>query len=177
MKYEITENQIKEAHNSACKEWKTKIESWFPECFKQKIEVGKWYKDGASLVFINKYLNNSGIIGYGFTGNGKWKNEWYHNYSIDKLTPARENEVFEMLKNEAIKKGLVHGVIVQSALYDNWQRRINGEYRYLNNNALIVDNITLFVDGNWAKVIEKPKQMTIEEIEDELGYKFSIKNN
>ncbi len=166
MKYEITENQIKEAHNSACSELKIKIESWFPECFKQKLEVGKWYKSkntAKDTLFCagDNWKSNS----YGINYKGTWSNNLNFSgaYEHD-FTPATENEVFEMLKREAIKRGLVKGVIVKSPLYGNLQRRIDGEYTYFDNNELTVKNITLFIDGMWAKVIEKPKQVTIEEI-------------
>jgi hypothetical protein len=32
----------------------------------------------------------------------------------------------------------------------------------------------IYNKGNWAKIIEQPKEMTIEQIEKELGYKVKI---
>ena len=43
--FTITEEQVKEAYNAACNEWKTKIKDWFPEAFENKLEVGRIYKD------------------------------------------------------------------------------------------------------------------------------------
>ena len=182
---EITEEQIKEAHNAACSQWKQKIEQWFPECFKQKLEAGKWYKhfdsDFKEFLFCFSELGDKN---YGFNKVGKWSHELnvYEKYS-NKYIKATTEEVESMLIKEAEKRGLIEGIKVS---------KINGFYSGYNNNMIIKKHeyslhnntlfatstnnytIALFNEGKWATIVETPKEMTLEEIEKQLGHKVKI---
>jgi len=182
---EITEEQIKEAHNAACSQWKQKIEQWFPECFKQKLEAGKWYKhfdsDCKEFLFC---FNEFGDKNYGFDEVGKWSNKLnvYEKYS-NGYVEATTKEVESMLVREAEKRGFIDGVTVSKI--DNYYKgmlntMIIGEHEFeLYGDVLVAKStnnyyICLMADGKWATIVEKPKEMTLEEIEKQLGHKVKI---
>lgn len=79
MKYEVTKEQILEAHADACNEWKEKLEEWFPKVFEQKCEVGKWYwaseKAKREKTFLFYYSGNKRT--YGFGHDKKWRNDLF----------------------------------------------------------------------------------------------------
>ena len=170
---EITEEQIKEAHNAACSQWKQKIEQWFPECFKQNFELNKWYKDGKTLVFINKPLEQSGVIGYGFFSHGIWTNDWYYKHGLDKFRLATTEEVESMLIKEAEKRGYKEGDIVISAKDGN-KYSLNYHPFIFEYGELRLGGICIMSNGKWATIVETPKEMTLEEIEKQLGHKVKI---
>ena len=182
---EITEEQIKEAHNAACSQWKQKIEQWFPECLKQKLEAGKWYKhfdsDCKEFLFC---FNEFGDKNYGFNKVGKWSNKLnvYEKYS-NKYIKATTKEVESMLIKEAEKRGFIDGVTVSKI--DNYYKgmlntMIIGEHEFeLYGDVLVAKStnnyyICLMADGKWATIVETPKEMTLEEIEKQLGHKVKI---
>ena len=182
---EITEEQIKEAHNAACSQWKQKIEQWFPECFKQKLEAGKWYKhfdsDCKEFLFC---FNEFGDKNYGFNKVGKWSNKLnvYEKYS-NKYIKATTKEVESMLIKEAEKRGLIEGVKINKLdnyYYGVLNTMIIGKPKLeLYGDILVTQstngyNTALMKDGKWATIVETPKEMTLEEIEKQLGHKVKI---
>ncbi|HFK5582156.1 TPA: hypothetical protein ACG0AV_002086 [Elizabethkingia anophelis] len=70
MRYEVTKEQILEAHADACNEWKEKLEEWFPTVFEQKCEVGKWYwaseEARRNKTFLFYYSGNEFTYGWGY---------------------------------------------------------------------------------------------------------------
>ena len=177
--FTITEEQVKEAYNAACNEWKAKIKDWFPEAFEKKLEVGRIYKypnfRGGKFMF--KFNGEFGeMITYGFDANGKWCNELgIHEEQINDYKEATKEEWLEALKNEARKRGFKKGV----------------KYNYVNNPYLIktfidklelgsstdlVDHCDIILEnGVWAEVI-KEEIPTQEEIDRVLDY-LKNKNN
>jgi len=177
---EITEEQIKEAHNAACSQWKQKIEQWFPECFKQKLEVGKWYKSKTGSI-VNY---QGGTNGYGLTYFGDWCNNsnWDTFISESLLwTPATTEEVESMLIKEAEKKGFIDNNGVN---FIGVEENCYGKNNHILNTKILVDSDIdggvyaskgwIMKDGKWATIVETPKEMTLEEIEKKLGHKVKI---
>jgi len=167
---EITEEQIKEAHNAACSQWKQKIEQWFPECFKQNLEAGKWYKafSGKSFkLFFAERLNEKGLpLGYGFCDQKKWledNNEAWLIYNDSRITiEATESEVFEALKNEAVKRGFVEGAWFkgcEGALKDEVLQIEEIKFASISNGfassntGLYNSDSWIFHGGQWAEII------------------------
>ena len=67
--YTITEEQIKEL--AKWKHGKRLTQEWFPEVFKPKLEEGKWYNYGRSLLNYQG-LKNYLIQAYGFLHDKSW---------------------------------------------------------------------------------------------------------
>lgn len=106
--YKITEKQIKEIAEES-----TLIKSMFPDVFKVKHEIGKWYKTRERLFFITKFKEEGHALGYGVDSDGwfdfqdeKIKKCACNKYALEGATEATEAEVKEALFNEAIKRGI-----------------------------------------------------------------------
>lgn len=129
MKYEVTKEQILEAHADACNEWKEKLEEWFPKVFEQKCEVGKWYwasenaRRNKSFLF---YCNGEEIT-YGFGFDKLWSNclEVGDNNTIG--VEATNEEVRDMLIMESKRIGYNEVNIISV-------RKVSGSSRSFNKN-------------------------------------------
>jgi len=179
MKYEITEEQIREAHNAACSELKQKIVSWFPECFKTKYEIGKWYKSGKSII---NYQGGTSAYGY-YSEADEWEdvNEYWviFEQKDENLSFATEEEVFSMLKKEAEKRGFKKGVNFIGVIENSYGIKdhvLNTEIYFDSDKegGLYASKGWIMKDGKWATIVETPKEMTLEEIEKQLGHKIKI---
>ncbi|MDV3461815.1 hypothetical protein CMV04_12425 [Elizabethkingia anophelis] len=178
MKYEVTKEQILEAHADACNEWKEKLEEWFPKVFEQKCEVGKWYwaseeaKREKTFLFFNNGKNKT----YGFGWDGTWANNLNHGGHEITGIEATDYDVQYALVNEANKRGIVLGAVV------NTEKIIgNGLYKYRNriirhggfvdykqyddlrilNGAENGLSLVVFKDGEWAKVLEESNSVEV----------------
>src|SRR5690606_30122571 len=95
---------------------------------KPQVELGKWYwvkAQGSShkqdaLIYVQD-LSKDCKGNYGFNHAGEWLNGVideggsYHIWNnLDYLRPATDTEVFEALKKEAIRRGLIEGVRIKS---------------------------------------------------------------
>jgi len=145
------------------------IKKEFPQLFESELEVGKWYKcEGYLMVW------NNGNNTYGFHRNDFSKNWVFGKDKSHLLTPATEQEVFEALTNEAVKRGYKVGNF--KCLLDNqiWGYDSCQGY-FLDDDGFHLDAGCVFKDGVWASIIDQPKEITISEIEKILGYKILIK--
>lgn len=181
--YTITEEQIKELAKG-----NSKVKKWFPEVFETKLEVGRWYKGkhigNSGLIFVQKYNGiDKGLTAFGFCWNSfNWRDsnsDWCEN-SKQYLIEATEEEVFEALKNEAVKRGFKDGAYIKNCL-----RNQANEYRGFNiggsitldrHNELWMDvcgdedyYYCIFKDGKWAEIINI---LTKEEAEKKLNVKI-----
>lgn len=167
MKYEVTKEQILEAHADACNEWKEKLEEWFPKVFEQKCEVGKWYwanekaKRDKTFLFFNKGKN----ITYGFGWDENWSNNLNHSGHEITGIEATIEEIEEVFTRESIKR---YG--------DYWSKLIiktdlNGDGSCINDFSYNIgysrDNIfwnkngEIFYNGVWAELIEEPNPVEV----------------
>jgi len=166
-KVEVSVDFIKEAHQSACANWKQRIEKELPDLF-NKLEVGKWYKinrnrldDKIALVLFQ----GNGVETYGFCHSGEWLYDYGgHNTFINTSyihTLATEEEIKTALINEAVKRGFVEGCIydwedkgnikAKGVLSFNHQGSKNDLY-FNNSDRLIYKN------GKWATLITEPTE-------------------
>lgn len=180
MKYEITKDQIVEIYEYCSNsELKNTIKAgWFPEAFKTVLEAGKWYfverpeeefgDKQSALIF---YENKNDL--YGFDHEGTWINH-YGNPKNDKytFTEVNKSEVFEALKNEAVKRGFVGNQFIN--IYD---------LGFLNDDLIIGGNLewdgtylnfgskgtAIFHNGVWGSVVHS---ITKEEAEKLLNKKI-----
>lgn len=162
---------IIEAHKAACSEWKTKIEKEFPKLFKKEgLQIGKWYKSKRTscIAFVQEVYSKD-FKAYGFDDEMRWTDSckmWTNDFSSWEL--ATEEEVFDALKKESIKRGIWNVPIIYP----------DGRTTYL-------DDLTIYFDleNNWLRskygiVFENGvfatsiKSITKEEAEKQLGVKI-----
>ena len=105
--HKITEDQIREAHAEACSDWKTKIETWFPDMYKRK---SGWYLHNTFSKWL-VYIDLENDVFYGFDPNGIWffQDNGYGRW-LDREYPATPEEVEKRLIEEAKRKEFVEGV-------------------------------------------------------------------
>ena len=144
---------------------KYKMKDEFPEVFEVKLEVGKWYKrpHGKALFFIVGDPKITPFEVYGFDMEGNWMNlekaRTFPDYEIE----ATQQEVFEALKNEAVKRGFKEGVYITPMYSDGKdyypdENIISSPLNFkLKGNGFVVDGgldeYRIFVNGKWAKII------------------------
>ena len=176
--YTITKDQILELENGFTL---PKLKEWFPDVFEVKLEVGKWYKDGIvgnfMFCFQGIYSNSNASNAYGFTLSGKW----YENLGVNKESAyfeATEQEVFEALKNEAVKRGFKEGVYIDKLLPFNMgtdkigfdKNQLESDKFYLHSGGLFCGNLMLMNHkGVWAEIIPT---LTKKEAEEKLNCKI-----
>jgi len=149
------------------------IKKEFPKLFESELEVNRWYKNPhrKSLMYFTKTVHNT-CFGYGFDNVGIWNNEL--EFFTTNWIPVTEQEVFEALKNEAVKKGFKVGCKViapkgtNGIITDNFSHEFRVEP-----NKFYFHNMCVFENGQWAEIIDQPKEITISErlerIEKHLG--------
>lgn len=189
MKYEITKEQLQELAKG-----NAKVERWFPEAFKTKWDIGKWYKSKnyEKVLFFLESISNGGVNGYGLNYVGDWVNskENFANVKdFQSVYLATESEVLEALKKEAVKIGFFEGVYIKA----DWIMTGNniskspiskGKFRLDNNGDFDYSPIngttyTLFRKGKWAIPI-KEKTLSKSEAEAKIneltndGYAYKI---
>lgn len=181
--YKVSEEFIKEAHESACQDWKRKLEKEFPEVFTlTRLEIGQWYKStrNSALFYVTDINKNGGIKGdckgFGFNYDGRWTDEkWeFAGYINDEgwNVKATAEEVEEALTKEAKRRGLVPNIFIKSiwcpdpemSPYPTPENYVFREWE----NTLMLDckthALTIFKDGIWAKPVEIPTQKEIDRV-------------
>jgi hypothetical protein len=178
---------IKDAYNgkkglTMCSELREAIEESYPEFNrKPKLDVCQWVTDANENKWLMFYTKSGGR--YGFDSNGDW-------YSCDKThhtpddngrnTKATEEKVKEALISEAKKRGLVDGVVIRSPHNGDTHklRRTGADYTLLRDSSgsiyMTYFGWVIFKEGKWATIIEAKKQMTVSQLEEELGYEIEI---
>ncbi|MCT4263325.1 hypothetical protein HZP32_14505 [Elizabethkingia anophelis] len=162
-KYEVTKEQILEAHADACNEWKEKLEEWFPKVFEQKCEVGKWYWASEKAKREKTYLffNNGKNVTYGFAWNGEWNK--YLNHGGFEITgiEATKDEVKEMLIKEAKIRGYNKQNIISLPRQNEITKAFNEDFTLWNyiGNTLFTERggyggYIVFDNGKWAEIFD-----------------------
>ena len=178
-KYEITKEQVLELADLG---YENKLKKWFPEVFKTELEVGKWYKSNYPLLIFIEQIHHSYLVGYGFnsiqefkTGNFCRRLDDKHkvDYKNFNFIEATNEEIFEALKNEAIKRGFgKKNVYFIDCLSRNFIS--TGKFSFYNskveNNGITNGaNGWIFRDGIWATIIPT---LTKKEAEEKLNCKI-----
>lgn len=153
------------------------LRAWFPDAFKNKLEVGKWYKNLDNgyeksiccVIEVNKEDKDC-FSGYGIDYVGEYFYE-----PIDTTFCGSNNwqeatiqEVEAALICEAKKRGFVDGG------YYQWincpLRKVYGSNFIFDKNILRINGFTIMdADGQWAQIIET---ITIQEAEKLLNKKI-----
>jgi len=167
------------------------IDSELPELFKQKFEVGKWYKSSTifnayfiyridslsnTIISYNNSLENNTISMGSFGVNSIW--------ALNSI-PATDKEVENHLIKLAEKKGFKENTKCSCywADKDITHSNIAGRFIYdKEKDILCIGHNSVYMKGDWATIIEeKPVEYTLEEISELLkdklnGRKLKIKN-
>lgn len=169
----ITKEQIKEISNwSNSVDKERRLNQWFPKAFeeeKKELAVGKWYWYEGTL--FNFQLGNDV---YGFNDDGSWCDVSSWVWPTRKLydREATEQEVFEALKNEAVKRRYTdrnyrclvlpeHTHDVVNSYHVNEGNLLHGEQGYKSN--------VVFKEGKWAEIIPT---ISLKEAEERLNCKI-----
>ena len=181
-KYEITKDQIETLSITDHGDTKIKLKEWFPEAFETVLEVGKWYTYRAyndpqndGICFVTKKPVLQEKLGFGINGRKEWREEFTYLQGYV-FKEATESEVFEALKNEAVKRGYdKENTFVKSIFFD--EREVNlscsgydkTNFRLERNGEFIYNGVTIFKNGKWAEIIPT---ITKQEAEKQLGMKI-----
>lgn len=190
MELKVTEEFIREAHEAACSEWKSKIEKEFPELFKCELEVGKWYKDPlhGNVIYCSKIANDGTLYGYGFVS-GDFKvyededsNLCLYNYvDAKRLIESTPEEVEKASIAEAKKKGYVGEKIVLiqgefSGTHSVTKMQDDFSFESRQNRLMCkcgYKSYTIFKDGKWAEIFPEEKTViTLDKAKKILAKKY-----
>lgn len=153
--------------NDVCEDWKNKILDVAPS-LKHKQKLNGWFKDSKHSQWL--FYKENEYIKYGFDTDGNYDIVGLENSKSDYEFEyeATEQEVFEALKNEAVRLGFKEGVYYDASKLGYEEQKINlikGDYFEFKNNILTIDNWEIFKNGVWAEIIET---ITKEEAEKQL---------
>ena len=176
--FKITEEEIRQIHavlpdgNTPIFD-KQSLEKMFPEAFKEdKKELPKYFTGWlkSSNTEDEQWLGYSeeGTVKYGIDSNRYW---FYGNDAkIDSSDyEATEAEVFEALKNEAVKRGFVEGRWFGDVHINSFVNPVKNLLYHTDSEDLRCDKGCVFHKGKWAEIIPT---ITKEEAEKELGKKI-----
>lgn len=175
---------IKEAYNEATQDWKVRIENEFTNIdFNTKLEVGCWYKytDSENHLLCLTKIEKTEVSAYGFGGFSDW-NDNSNGWDKAQLTKATDKEVEEALINEAKKRGFKEGVLANCLCSGGDELHNDVEIDKSAFKFDPVDNsldinygsFRIFCKGKWATIIEQPTKLTVEQVEEKLGFKVEI---
>lgn len=128
------------------------IKKEFPQLFEKELELNKWMKTPFLGLYCPDKKTKEGFMCYGFSPLTKtWIVKEVPLYATKNDIPATEQEVFEALKKEAIKK--YNGRIFKSLMTNTEIKFIEPSHFNMKENSLWVDGYNIFKDGVWSAVI------------------------
>jgi len=142
----------------------------------EQFEAG-WYKNKYGLVYFNE--DKDGLYGFDY---GKWVAEKCY-FDESNITKATDKEVEEALIKEWEKQGgyegirnveLLNGTVMSFDDIGYPLRYIVYPLRYIKGMLVAKRGECLMKDGIWAEILSSKKKMTVNEVEEELGYKIKI---
>jgi len=149
----------------------TTVRELFPEVFETKLEDNTYYIfESGEIQFNVKDGGGYGFNKFGFHEEVKWV-KYPHNGVYRKAT---KEEVETALINEAKRRGFKKGVKIKDVTFLDIDYVRDNSFVYYPLINRLQSKAVIFDNGTWAEII-KPKQMTKEEIEKELGYEIEIK--
>ena len=159
-KVEVSVDFIKEAHQSACANWKQRIEKELPDLFNLETLNNKWYIMSIGKVDYLVLSNGIKLEGKAWIVNGEYTSDTGAFDFVKR--EATEEEVKTALVNEAVKRGFVDGVKYKSLKVENYTCNENTELDctefHLNDNCLCSGYGVFFDNGKWATLITEPTE-------------------
>ena len=155
--FSITKEQLRQLTDP-------KVREWFPEVFSLPKNFTGWVK--AKGILNKKWLTffENGFQKYGFDIEGRWFCQIRKVFLSGNDVEATEQEVFEALKNEAVKRGFVEEAFI-TPMHSNGSdyfpdnNIIDKPLSFIfKNNILGVaggcDYYRVFIKGKWATIIQ-----------------------
>ena len=129
-------------------------------------------KEKINESFLGYFEENT--LKYGIDSWGKWNDSVFnYEYNSTNYIPATPEEIkkglIEMAENMGFKEGIKYKLPLSNLTQTAIDNRII--FRY---DCLYISGWAIFEKGKWATIIPDTKEMTIEEIQKELGYKIKI---
>lgn len=166
----ITKEQIKSLYSYAGANNQHNLEKWFPKAFeeeKKELVVGKWY---VSSSFLINFQEENKCYGFSLSS-GSWLINLQHTIAQHEkceYREATEQEVFDALKKEAVKRGFKEGVYFKDVHTKSEFRLSNLHYE--NDSNDLRGNIgCVFHGGKWAEIIPT---ISLKEAEERLNCKI-----
>jgi len=169
-KVEVSVDFIKEAHQSACANWKQRIEKELPDLFNLETLNNKWYIMSIGKVDYLVLSNGIKLEGKAWIVNGEYASDT-GTFDFVKRE-ATEEEVKTALVNEAVKRGFVDGaktdclvsmggVIISKPYFERDRLKV----RTNNNNS---GYAIIFREGKWATptILQTEKELLGDKIKD-----------
>ena len=109
--------------------------------------------------------------------------EWFEIGDFNVYKPKQEHPatpeeikkgLIEMAKKMGFKEGVRFNTIETDIAICDKNAYVDRSGIFYLDNCVYTINGVIYLDGKWATIIEQSKEMTIEEIEKELGYKIKI---
>lgn len=159
--YKITKEQVLELADLG---YENKLKKWFPDVFEKELVDRKWYKD-IEMFNIFTFLETKESGRYGFDSHGFYKtHDKNTGMNVERWKEATEQEVFEALKNEAVKRGFKEDVYILSPKNKHKYKIIENIFYYgLENNILSIGGYNIFNNGIWAEILETISKKEAEE--------------
>lgn len=155
-------------------EGKVTARELFPDVFEEKFTG--WAKRDMHPLCLMYYVDNKPK--YGLGNRGTWTYGYVTHYDNQDFRPATDQEILEALTKEAVKRGFVEGARINNTnmgyKLTNCLLESGSYYFDKDRNILDIDCSYVFIDGKWANVIPQAKEMTVKEIEKELGHTIKI---
>lgn len=187
MELKTTEKFIREAHSAACSTWKSKIESEFPDLFKNEFEVGKWYYNEKydTVIHLTEFKYDNAFNWYGFNKDKEWfsTEDFGSIYAENFHRLASHKEVEEALIAEAKKRGYKNGVKIKGlgngeicALLD-WNFELiqdeDNTILWFGDMSVYFSGFDIFKDGKWAEILTEEKTViTLDKAKKILAKKY-----
>ena len=131
-----------------------------------------WAKSKENKQWLGYFENNT--LKYGIDSWGRWNNSFFdYEYNLNNYTPATPEEIEKGLIEMAEKMGFKEGVRYKLPLSNLEVIPADNIFTF-DNDCLYISGWAIFQKGKWAQIIPDTKEMTIAEIQKELGYKIKI---
>lgn len=168
--YTLTKEQIIDNKDLTLKEI-------FKDVFNFELEVGKWYKNKDSEGCTYALFQGFDINTYGIAHFGDYVEEAQWFYKKNKMVYdnfGNNLEFLELANEEEVKNALVNYFESKNKPFKKYKYHFDGIFKgFLYGWNVSNDPVELFKNGKWATIIEQ-KEMTVAQIENELGYNIKI---
>ncbi len=141
--FSITKEQLRQLTDP-------KVKEWFPEVFELPKDFTGWVKTKGEL--NKKWITffENGFQKYGIDSDGNWFSQNMKVRIHGNGFEATKQEVFEALKNEAVKRGFEDRVYFSDNTGNN---KILRGFFYYNSMCLYFGGANIFQNGKWATII------------------------
>lgn len=147
--FSITKDQLRQLTDP-------KIKEWFPEVFSLPKDFTGWVR--IEGILNKKWLTffENGFQKYGFDSEGNWFSQIIKVSLQGNEFETTNEEVFEALKKEAVKRGFEKGTFVEKCLVHDISGKMDFEFKSRVEKLKIfwLGGFCIFKNGKWATIIQ-----------------------